>query len=51
MQFLIGEIAREEELQPLLADAVYPTWSPFHASETAATLQDLLEQDERGQHG
>ena len=49
VQFLIGEIAREEELQPLVADAVYPVWSPFHASEAAATLQDLLEQDKRGQ--
>ena len=51
VQFLIGEIAREEELQPFVTGAAYPVWSPYEASAAAATLHDLLEQDNRGQHG
>ncbi len=50
VQFLIGEIAREEALHPLVPGADYPIWSPYEASEAATTLQDLLEQDKRGQH-
>lgn len=51
VQFLIGEIAREEELQPFASGAAYPIWSPYNASEAAARLQDLLEQEKREQHG
>lgn len=51
VQFLIGEIAREEELQPFTSGAAYSVWSPYNASEAAATLQDLLEQEKRAQHG
>ena len=50
-QFLLGEIAREEELQPFAAGTAYPVWSPYEAFEAAATLQEMLEQDKRGQHG
>ena len=49
LQFLIGEIAREEALPPFVPGADYPIWSPYAASEAAATLQTLLEQDRRGQ--
>ncbi len=51
VQFLIGEIAREEELQPFASGAAYPVWSPYDALEAAVTLQDLLEQEQQGQHG
>lgn len=51
VQFLVSEIAREEELQPFVANAAYPVWSPHNASEAAAALQDMLEQESRGQHG
>jgi hypothetical protein len=51
VQFLIGEIAREEAISPFATGASYPIWSPYDASEAALTLQDLLEQDQRGQHG
>lgn len=51
VQFLVGEIAREEEMQPFVAGAAYPVWSPYNASEAAATLQDLLEQEKREQRG
>ena len=43
VQFLVGEIAREEDLQPLVAGAAYQIWSPFDASEAAVTLQSLLD--------
>ncbi len=51
VQFLIGEIAREEAPQPLAAGAAYPVWSPYEAVEAAATLQNLLDQEKREQHG
>lgn len=51
VQFLVGEIAREEELLPFVAGAGYPVWSPYNASEAAAALQDMLEQEKREQHG
>lgn len=51
VQFLVGEIAREEELQPLVAGADYQIWSPFNATEAAATLQSLLEQEKREPYG
>lgn len=50
MQFLIGEIAREEAISPFVPGADYPVWSPYEAFDAAATLQNLLEQDQRGQH-
>lgn len=50
VEFLVSEIAREEELQPLVAGAAYQIWSPFDASEAAATLQSLLDQEKREQH-
>ena len=45
VQFLVSELAREEELQPFPANAAYPIWSPYNTPEAAATLQDLLEQE------
>jgi hypothetical protein len=50
VQFLIGEIAREEALQPLIPGADYTIWSPYDAYEAATTLQDLLEQDKQSLH-
>ena len=50
VEFLVGEIAREEDLQPLVSGAAYQIWSPFDSSEAAATLQSLLEEERREQH-
>lgn len=47
VQFLIGEIAREEVLHPFVPAADYPLWSPYDAADAALTLQNLLEQDKR----
>ena len=51
VQFLVGELAREEESLPFAANAAYPIWSPHDAFEAAAVLQDMLEQEQQGQHG
>jgi hypothetical protein len=51
VQFLVGELAREEESPPFAANASYPIWSPHEAFEAATVLQDMLEQEQRGQHG
>ncbi len=50
VQYLVGEIAREEELQPLVAGAAYEIWSPFGAAEAAVTLQSLLDQERQEQY-
>lgn len=44
MQFLIAELAREEEpsLQP---GATYEVWSPFNSHEAAHKLAELLESE------
>jgi len=51
VQFLVGELAHEEESLAFAANAAYPIWSPHAAFEAAAVLQDMLEQEQRGQHG
>lgn len=51
VEFLVGEIAREEELLPFAADAAYQVWSPYGAAEASITLQGMLEQEKREQHG
>jgi hypothetical protein len=51
VQFLVGEIAREEDVQPIVAGAAYQVWSPYDASEAAATLQNLLDQEKREPRG
>lgn len=38
VEFLVGEIAREEELLPF---AAYQVLAPYGASEAAATLQGI----------
>lgn len=50
MQFLIAELAREEE-PTLQAGATYSLWSPLNSHEAAHTLGQLLESDQTAQHG
>ena len=45
IQFLMGELAREEGVNLLEVDAEYPIWSPFDAFDAGATLSSALEQD------
>ena len=44
MQFLVIDLAREEGVPLLTADAEYPIWTPLNAFEAADTLMQLLEQ-------
>lgn len=48
MQFLIAELAREEEptLQP---GATYSVWAPFYSHEAAHKLAQLLESEQSKQ--
>jgi hypothetical protein len=46
MQFLIAELAREEE-PTLQAGATYSLWSPLNSHEAAHKLSQLLESDQR----
>lgn len=49
MQFLIAELAKEEELT-LQAGATYSLWSPLNSHEAAHKLSQLLESDQRAQN-
>lgn len=41
LQFLTAELAQEEGAA-LVTGSAYPIWSPFAASDAAATLRDYL---------
>jgi hypothetical protein len=42
MQFLVIDLAQEEGVPLLAADAEYPIWTPFHACDAADTLLQML---------
>ena len=48
MQFLVIDLAQEEGVPLLAADAEYPVWTPLNAFEAADTLLQMLKthQDE-----
>jgi len=50
MQFLISEMAKEEETQLLEPGKSYPVWSPYDAHEAANTLTQLLEENNPNQN-
>lgn len=43
MQFLIAELAKEEEPTFLQAGATYSLWSPFNSHEAAHKLSQLFQ--------
>jgi len=47
MQFLISELAKEENEAPLEDGATYRVWSPFNSHEAAHKLAELLEEDKK----
>ena len=49
MQFLITELAKEEELT-LQSDTTYPVWSPFNSHEVAHQLAQLLASEQSREH-
>ena len=42
MQFLVSDLAQDEGVPLLTADAEYPIWTPLHAFEAAETLLQML---------
>jgi hypothetical protein len=44
MQFLVVDLAREEGVPLLEAEAEYPIWTPLNAYGAAETLMQLLEE-------
>jgi hypothetical protein len=42
MQFLVIDLAQEEGVPLLSADAEYPVWTPLHAFDAADTLLQML---------
>lgn len=47
IQFLAAELASEEGGPLIEAHGEYPVWTPFHASDAAAVLLNLLEAEGR----
>lgn len=47
MQFLVQELAAEEEALLLQSGATYSVWSPYNSHDAAQKLADLLEEDKR----
>lgn len=45
MQFLVLELAREEDAPLLEPGATYRLWSPYNSHEAAQKLAQLLEED------
>jgi len=43
MQFLVIDLAQEEGVPLLAADAEYPIWTPLNAFEAADTLLQMLQ--------
>ena len=43
MQFLVIDLAREEGIPLLSADAAYPMWTPLNAFDAADTLLQMLQ--------
>ena len=46
MYFLVVELAHEEGVSLLEANAEYPIWTPLNAFEAAETLKRLLETEQ-----
>jgi hypothetical protein len=44
MQFLVSELAKEENVTPLENGTVYRVWSPYGSHEAAHKLAQLLEE-------
>lgn len=47
MQFLVQELAAEEEALLLQPGATYPVWSPYNSHDAAQKLAALLEEDKQ----
>ena len=48
MQFLVIDLAQEEGVPLLTADAEYPIWTPLNAFEAGETLMQMLHTHKTG---
>jgi len=46
MQFLVSELAQEDGITLLQSDEDYPIWTPYHAFDAAATLLNVLREEQ-----
>lgn len=46
LQFLMTELAKEEDLKPLENGGSYRTWSPYDYGDASQKLMSLLEPEE-----
>lgn len=46
IQFLVIDLAQEEGVSLLAADAEYPIWTPLNAVNAAETLSQILQKPE-----
>jgi len=46
MQFLVLDLAREENITLLQPGQDYPVWSPYNAFDAATTLLNALKEDQ-----
>ena len=44
MQFIVVELAQDDGVSLLTADAEYPIWTPLNAFDAAETLSQMLEE-------
>jgi hypothetical protein len=46
MQYLVSELAREEQVTLLEPDVAYPIWTPYDAFDAAAALIEFLKEEQ-----
>ena len=46
VQYIVGELAREEDVPPIEFGGTYPVWSPFQDFDAAAALLRALDSQE-----
>jgi hypothetical protein len=46
MQFLVSELAAEEDATLLDSDTAYPIWTPYDSYEAAAGLIEFLKEEQ-----
>lgn len=51
LQFLATELVKEEDANFFVANQEYPVWSPYHCSEAANVLINLLATKQQKQNG
>jgi hypothetical protein len=51
IQFLVFELAREENITLFENDSAYPIWTPYNAFEAADVLLGALQEEKITEHG